>query len=67
MSLTTQERNLAALYLNASRRDTIDQLCEAIPDIDEPDILADLLSAIAKLEAMDYGAFALLEEGWLYG
>ena len=67
MSLTIQEYNLAALYHNTSRRDTIDQLREAVPDVDEPDILADLLSAIAKLEAMDDGAFALLEGGLLYG
>ena len=67
MSMSVQEHNLAALYCSGSRMDTIEQLREAVPDVDEPDILADLLSAIAKLEAMDDGAFALLEESWLYG
>ena len=67
MSLSAQEHNLAALYCSGSRRSTIDQLCEAVHDVDEPDILADLLSVIAKLEAMDDNSFAVLEGGWLDG
>ena len=67
MSMSVQEHNLAALYCSGSRRDTIVQLREAVPDVDEPDILADLLSAIARLEAMDDDAFSVLEEGWRYG
>ena len=67
MSMSVQEYNLAALYCSGSRMDTIEQLREAVPDVDEPDILADLLSAIAKLEAMDDDAFSVLEEGLRYG
>lgn len=70
MSLTNSQRNLAALYHCDSRSDTIAQLREALPDVDEPDILADLLGAVAVLESMSDADFDSLgigfEEGCRY-
>ena len=64
MSLPIQERNLVALYHSGSRTDTIEQLREAVPDVDEPDILADLLNAITALEAMSNEDFDALAGGF---
>lgn len=66
MNLPTQQHNLVALYHSGSRMDTIEQLREAIPDVDEPDIRADLMSVIAALEdmsGMDFDALASGFEG----
>lgn len=60
MSLSRQERNLAGIFLSGSREDTIVQIREALPDMDEPDIRATAESVIGKLEAMSGGEFAAL-------
>lgn len=66
MNLPTQQHNLVALYHSGSRMDTIAQLREAIHDVDEPDVRADLMSAIAALEDMsdmDFDALTREFEG----
>ena len=64
MSLSSQQHNLTALYCSGSRRDTIEQLREAIPDTDEPDIRADLVRAISVLESMSDEDFDVLASGF---
>ena len=64
MSLSYQQHNLTALYHSGSRTDTIAQLREAIPDTDEPDIRADLMSAITVLETMCDADFDALVSGF---
>ena len=64
MSLSSQQHNLTALYYSGSRTDTIAQLREAIPDTDEPDILADLMSAITVLKSMSESDFDSLATGF---
>jgi len=64
MSLSSWQHNLTALYYSGSRIDTIAQLREAIPDTDEPDIRADLVSTITILESMRDADFDSLATGF---
>jgi len=60
MRLSKQEADLVCIYYSGSRADTAAQMREALPHIDEPDVLDAAESAIGKLEAMSGAEFSTL-------
>jgi len=60
MRLTKQESDLVCIYYSGSLVATIAQMREALPHIDEPDVLAAAECAIGKLEAISAAAFDTL-------
>jgi len=62
-ALTTQERQLAALYYDGGLCSTINLIREALQDIYYFDTYAAAISVINKLELMDEKDFAAIFDG----
>ena len=63
MNFTAEERRLIESYRSAFRQDTISALWDALPSIENDELLASAWSAIGKLDSISDLEFSELFEG----